>query len=202
MNQMDAKEQLQRQMRLIDGACRNYDAGLHEAALHVAVAIRVLIHETAQSHSLISQLSLRNSAKLLSTFPEIKLEENLPGNVLTATIMFGGPLGPNGVKPELGSSPNKHYLSVDEWWNEVVHEFRQRYSRKDIILSAANQDGGAHADPNPNQKTEGLRESVGTLTTITPQGTRRLELTNSHFHLIRQFGFEILNSTDLCAAAN
>ncbi len=188
-------------MRLIGGSCRNYDDGLHESALHIAVSIRVLIHETALSNSLVNQLSLRSSVKLLSTFPEIKPEKNLPNNVLTATIMFGGPLGPYGVEPELGNSAYQHYLSVDDWWNEVVHEFRQKYSRKDIILSASNQDGGAHVDPNPSAKTAGLRESVGTLTTFTPHGERKLELTNSHFHL-RQFGFEILNSPDLSNAAH
>lgn len=200
---MTPKEHLQRQLRLIDTACRNYDVGLHESALQIAVAVRVLIHKTGLSNALLNQLSLRNSIKLLSTFPVIEPDKNLPSNVLTATITFGGPLGPDGVKPDLGGSPYEHhYLSVDDWWNEVVHEFRQKYSRKDIVLLAANEDGGAHVDPNPNAKVANLRESVGTLTTITAGGEQKLELTNSHFHLIRQFGYEILNSPDLSAATH
>ena len=194
---MATKEQLQTQFRLIEGACRNYDGGLHEAALHIAVALRVLIHETSKSHSLLGQLSLRNSVKLLSTFLELKVENDTPKNVLTETITFGVGIGPFGFQPSLGNSPDKHYLSVDGWWNEVIHEFRQRFSRADIILAAANQDGGAHVEPDPNQTTILLRGSLGTLTTITSCGTQRRELTNPHFSLIRQFGFEILNSPDL-----
>jgi hypothetical protein len=194
---MATNEQLQTQLRLIESACRNYDTGLQEAALHIAVALRVLIHETSKSHSLLGQLALRYSVKLLSTFPELKIENDTSDNVLTETITFGVGIGPFGFQPPLGNSPDKHYLLVDGWWNEIVHEFRQRFSRGDIILTAANQDGGAHIAPNPRQKTILLRGSLGTLTTTTSRGTQRRELTNPHFSLIRQFGFEILNSPDL-----
>ncbi|MGH7990876.1 MAG: hypothetical protein ACREDS_11900, partial [Limisphaerales bacterium] len=100
----------------------------------------------------------------------------------------------------LGNSPYKNYLPVEEWWNEIVHEVNRRFSRRDIILAAANQDGGAHIDPHPNDETKLLRASVGTLTTTTSRGTQKIELTNPHFHVIRQFGFEILNSPDLSAS--
>jgi hypothetical protein len=194
---MATNEQLQIQLRLIESACRNYDAGLHEAALHIAVALRVLIHETSNSHSLFGQLALRNSVKLLSTIPKFESEIKTTDNPITETFMFGVGIGPFGFAPHLGNSPYKHYLLVEEWWNEIVHEFRQIFSRGDIILAAANQDGGAHIDPNPNQKTILLRDSIGTLTTTTSLGTQKRELTNPHFSLIRQFGFEILNSPDL-----
>lgn len=196
---MAAKEQLQTQLRLIESACGSYDGGLHEAALHIAVALRVLIHETPKSHSLLGQLGSRNSLKLLSTFPELKIEPARADGVLAETITFGVGIGPFGFQPSLGNSSDKHYLSVDAWWNEVIHEFRQRFSRADIILAAANQDGGAHVAPNPAQKTVLLRGSLGTLTTTTSRGTEKRELTNPHFSLIRQFGFEILNSPDLRA---
>jgi hypothetical protein len=194
---MATNEQLQTQLQLIESSCRNYDTGLHEAALQVAVALRVLIHETQNSRSLLGQLGLRNTARLLSTFQELKIENDTSDNVLTETITFGVGIGPFGFQPSLGNSPDKHYLSVDGWWNEVIHEARQRFSRADIILAAANQDGGAHIDPNPHKKTILLRESLGTLTTTTSRGTQKRELTNPHFSLIRQFGFEILNSPSL-----
>lgn len=199
---MATKEQLQTQLRLIDNSCRNYDAGSHEAALHIAVALRVLIHEKApNSHSLLDQLALRNSVKLLSTFPKLEPEPKAANGVLTETFMFGVGIGPFGFTPHLGNSPDRNYLSVEEWLNEIVHVVRQRFSRRDIIMAAADQDGGAHVDPNPKNETILLRASVGTLTTITSHGTQRRELTNPHYSLIRQFGFEILNSPDLSASA-
>ena len=194
---MATKEQLQTQFRLIESTCRSYDDGLHEAALQIAVALRVLIHETSQSHSLLGQLSLRDSVKLLSTIPKLEPATKVTGNVLTETITFGVGVGPFGFAPDLGNSPYKSYVSVEEWWSEVVHEFRQKFSRRDIILAAANQDGGAHIDPNPSQKTILLRGSLGTLTTIAKHGTEKRGLTNPNFPLIRQFGFEVLNSPDL-----
>jgi hypothetical protein len=195
---MVTREQLQTQLRLIDNSCRNYDAGSHEAALHIAVALRVLIHEKLpNSHSLLGQLALRNSAKLLSTFSKLEPEPEAVAGVLTETIMFGVGIGPFGFVPPLGNSPDKKYLSIEEWWNEVIYMAGQRFSRRDIVMAAADQDGGAHVDPNPKKETILLRASVGTLTTTTKYGTQRRELTNPHYSLIRQFGFEILNSPDL-----
>jgi hypothetical protein len=198
---MATKEQLQTQFRLIESACRSYDDGLQEAALQIAVALRVLIHETSQSHSLLGQLSLRDSVKLLSTIPELEPAAKVANNVLTETITFGVGIGPFGFAPDLESPPYKNYISVEDWWSQVVHEFRQKFSRKDIVLKAANEDGGAHIKPNPSQKTVLLRGSLGTLTTITSRGTLKRELRNAHFPLIRQFAFEVLNSPDLVARA-
>ena len=55
-------------------------------------------------------------------------------------------------------------MPVNEWWNEVVMVQDNSFSRKDIILATANQDGGAHVDPSPTAKTAELREGVGSMT--------------------------------------
>ena len=42
-----------------------------------------------------------------------------------------------------------HFAPVREWWtNPVMRDFEGRFfSRADLVLSVANQDGGAHVDP-------------------------------------------------------
>jgi hypothetical protein len=130
----------------------------------------------------------------LSTFPEYEPQEGV------VAIYFGGRLSHHGVAPALDESQHRGSLSVDDWWQQVVHVYNcECFSRRDVVLAAANQDGGAHADPNPSHKTKQLRTGVGRLVTMMSNGTTSiLELDNTHFHLIRQFGYEVLHSPDLC----
>jgi hypothetical protein len=51
-----------------------------------------------------------------------------------------------GLKPALDNGRYRSVLTVDCWWREVVHIFNDVYSRRDIVPSAANQDGGAPPD--------------------------------------------------------
>lgn len=192
---MDAKEQLRRQLLFIELSCRGYDSGIHEESLRIAVALRVLFHHTPKSHSLIEQLGVRSSLQLLSTFRERESDETERGLV----ISFGGILSYLGVTPELGSSPHRRSLPLADWWSEIVHTFNGHFSRRDVILNAANQDGGAHVAPNPSHAITELRTGVGTLRVTTDEGTTVQNLNNSHYHLLRQFGYEVLNSPDFLA---
>jgi hypothetical protein len=86
----------------------------------------------------------------------------------------------------------------NKWFTWSINE----YSRRDVVLSAANEDGGAHVDPKPSEKTKNLQLGIGTLTRTTAEGdTATLNLDNAHFWLVRQFGYEILHSPALIEAA-
>ena len=41
------------------------------------------------------------------------------------------------------------FVPFDRWWNEVVISIPERFdlTRKDLVLTMANQDGGVHVDP-------------------------------------------------------
>jgi len=70
-------------------------------------------------------------------------------------------------------------------------------SRKDIILAAANQDGGAHVDAKPGKEAQELISGVGTHTIRIGGMEKKTVLDNHHFYLIRQFTCEVLNSPDV-----
>ena len=197
MNEVDAKEQLRRQLLFIESSCCGYDSGIHEEALRIAVSLRVLFHHTGNSHSLIEQLGVKSSLHLLSTFCERKPNEAKQG----LAVSIGGIISEAGVSPELGLSQHERLLPFATWWREIVHTFNTDLSRKDIILSAANQDGGAHVDPTPSPHTKELRAGVGMIRYTTDKGTIVRPLSNAHFHLLRQFGYEILNSPELTSQA-
>ena len=192
-DQPDATEQLRRQLLFIQWSCDGYDSGHHEEALRIAVSLRVLFHHTNKSHALIKQLDGSFSLHLLSTFRERDPNEAEQG----LAVDIGGIITQDGVTPELGQSRNRRLTPFAVWWSEIVHTFETDFSRKDIVLSAANKDGGAHVDPAPSSCTNKLRAGVGTVRWTTEKGTFVRPLLNAHFYLLRQFGYEVLNSPEL-----
>jgi hypothetical protein len=108
-------------------------------------------------------------------------------------------LTPEGLKPPLGNAERKEFLSVDKWWNECVYCWEMPLTRKDMVLAGANQDGGAHVDANPDKKTRSLIKSMGSVKAHFE--APEIPLNNQHFHFLRQFGYEVLNSPDLARAA-
>jgi hypothetical protein len=146
----------------------------------------------------LSQLGLRQSIQLLSTFPPHT--SGTQGIVLA--MSFGGlRLSSAGLEPALDRAAYRGFLTVDDWWQQVVHIINYQYSRRDIVLRATNEDGGAHVDPSPSEETKNLQLGIGTLTATSAEGhTTTLNLDNAHFWLIRQFGYEILHSPTLIEA--
>lgn len=71
------------------------------------------------------------------------------------------------------------------------------FTRKDIVLSAANQDGGSHVDEFPFGRTKELREGLARVMSVKVNGIEVNDLDNHHFPLIRQFTHEILLCDEL-----
>ncbi|MBU1215656.1 MAG: hypothetical protein KKF58_06795 [Gammaproteobacteria bacterium] len=102
-----------------------------------------------------------------------------------------------GVQPPLGKGSTPKAVTCDSWWNEIVLAQSQRFSRRDVVLSSANQDGGAHVDVTPNKKTIELKDGIGTFTRTVGNTSVSEELTDHHFPMLRQLGYEVLNSPEL-----
>ena len=192
---MSFEKQLKRQIEFIDRSCSLYDQGYKDEAIRIAVAVRVILHDTNASTSLLTHLCKKDSVKILSTIyvvPAPNLED------CTFCISIPLWLSTAGINPPLGKADRRDLLRVDDWWQETVIAQNTRSTRKDIILGAANQDGGAHVDANPNAKTKELKEGVGTLTIRRGDVVVSVQkLTDHHLPMLRQIGFEILNSPDI-----
>jgi len=152
----------------------------------------VLFHQTKFSEALLQQMKVRETISILSTFSEMN---RLSSEGFKRYVLFPGELSLDGLRPCLGRGDIQRFVTASDWWNEIV--LGNDLSRKDVTLSAANQDGGAHVDPTPNEKTMFLKQGSGTLTTISSKGVFKKELLDSHLYLLRQFGYEILNSPAL-----
>lgn len=65
----------------------------------------------------------------------------------------------DGLEPNLASGYSNP-LSVDDWWNQLVLvSHPNQFTRRSIVLGAANMDGGAHVDLNLTKEYRALMVS-------------------------------------------
>lgn len=187
--------QLQRQLGFLKRSCDAFDAGQQDEGLRIAVSLRVLFHDTQKSTSLLTHLGIRSTAKVLTTFEPGYSEDKQTGVISVAVPFWVDSTGAR--TPPLADGERHEFILATEWWDEIVMATSHKFSRQDIVMAAANQDGGAHVDASPDAKTRSLVQGVGTYTRISPQGPEKRELDNHHFFLLRQFAYEVLMSPDI-----
>lgn len=199
------QQELKKQLGFLRRSCRSYDDGEVEEAIRIAVPIRTLIHDTRNSTSLLTHLNAKG----------IKLWSSVHRNVTEKTVSYqgmglhtywnygnraGGSYGPS-----FDEGPVMLLLPVSEWWNQIVYVFSwraeddptgeiqvTRLSRRDIVLTATNKDGGAHVDEKLTPAYEMLAEdgAVGSF----GWGDQTIPITKAHLVTLRQIGYEVLRS--------
>ena len=134
-----------------------FDSGEINMALPMATQVRVLVHQTQHSISLLNQLDLEKKFKVWPSPNSSFCPENLlpSWNLLMMSIGTEGssymPLGSKGVFNQRRASSGKVtleiFLPVELWWQQIVFSQQTEYiSRRDIVLFIANKDGGSHVD--------------------------------------------------------
>jgi hypothetical protein len=192
----DFKIHLRRQLSFLKRSCNAYDAGEHDEAIRIATVIRIIMHQTSNSTSLLKHLNA-TTINLLTTVQDIS-----KNTILAAMSMSGLTIGPDGVEhyPNLGDSSYKAQVPTSKWWSQiVVVSGSLKLTRMKIVLSAVNKDGGAHVDANLDSDYEQLSAAgFSGLVTGSRGGNEYSEkLEGSHTICLRQMGYELLNSPDL-----
>jgi hypothetical protein len=199
---VDFKAQLRKQLGFLWRSCDAYDRGHTDEAVRIAAVIRVLIHDTPKSTSLLNHLGALH-INLCSTVSNLdhstsvflsgmgRLRITSTGSTWTAAI---------------DCSAIDRQVPLPDWWNQVVYILGTvRAKRKDLVLGAANKDGGAHVDSS-------LSEEYETLMTTGERGWFHYSPTgdpntfkpvmDTHLIYIRQMGFELLQSPELLDLAS
>ncbi|MGB4361820.1 MAG: hypothetical protein WBJ19_15525 [Rhodoferax sp.] len=125
----------------------------------MSTAVRVLLHQSRTSLSLLQQLGLR-SGRYFSVAPPIN-----PRNLLSECNLVIMQIGPEGAGylPQLDSTLiGKKQRPFPEWWSGPVAKAqnKQTMSRMDIVVAVAGMDGGAHVDPALTPLYERFRSGV------------------------------------------
>lgn len=139
------------QMGFMERSAKCFDDGAQSEAARLATSIRVLVHDTKRSRSLLSQLEVKDRLRYASLGNIV--EE--PG--LTALLMTG-PLIVMQVNSLEPGEPTFTYAPVDagepsrlvpftEWWEApALIAGEHAYTRCDLVLTLAHKVGGAHVD--------------------------------------------------------
>jgi SEC-C motif len=145
----DLEQHFEEQLRFLSRSAEAYDAGFTDEAKRLAVTIRILVHDTRSSTSLLTQLNQKKRLFYDTSVPD-EAGNLVPYGALTqiaaglesATYLpfLDGPL-PRGVQPR--------HVEFEPWWMApIIRTVNEDiFSRRDLVLSMADQDGGAHIDP-------------------------------------------------------
>lgn len=197
----DFRVHLEEQLDFLRASCDAFDAGREHEAKRLATTLRLVVHDTGRSTSLLTHLGVKDRLGFVDTAPP----DPPPPPVITLSFglavieMVLDPLdGDVRYIPAL-RSPDDHRAHPPacfyDWWTSVVLRDQRgnRFSRKDLVLALANQDGGAHIDATLKQSYAELKRSnsVGF-----SQGGDR-PISNSIVHAsVRQIAFEMLRTIE------
>ncbi len=195
----DLSAHLKRQLIFLRNSVAAYDNGCVEEAIRIGVVVRVLCHDTQSSVSLFKRMGQKATLRLVTTAKTLSndLLADTDFGELMAGMTFGHTLEYDQV-PE--DSPA---ILCPDWWEQPVFiRDKTAYTRKDVVLSAANKDGGAHID-NPDAKLRAFQEGFWIRTVTHADGTKRTEpLADNHFRMLRRFAEELLSSKELLHLAD
>lgn len=147
---------LAEQIEFLKLSTHSYDNGFQSESKRLAVTARVLLHDTASSTSLLNMLSMKTIKFYDTSAPHD--ESNLMSH--SSLTQMGMRKGKAHVLPTLDGGPFQRHINFDPWWNGIVFvdKDKNEFSRKDIVLSLANKEGGAHVDKNLDDAYVNLRK--------------------------------------------
>ena len=141
---------LKDQIEFMKASANSYDNGSEGEAKRLAVVIRVLVHDTMNSTSLLTLLS-KKDILFYDSAAVYDPRNLLPSNCLT--MMKLSPSGAEYVAPLDNLSPSRNKdkkVGFDRWWKRTIiykDNTNNIFTRKDLVLTVANKEGGTHIDP-------------------------------------------------------
>jgi hypothetical protein len=183
LSQKELEVHLKEQISFLEASANSFDTGMEEEAKRLAVTIRILVHETPLSHSLLVQMG--KNLKFLDTSSDLDSNNILAHGGLITILTEPHQIRYVAMLDKLPSNKAK-MIDFDSWWNKPVFVDRRgrKLTRKDLILTAANQDGGAHVDPSLDETYANL--SRNGLDLIVDHGTGAKVLDKPERAAIRQ----------------
>lgn len=172
--QREHLDHLVEQLSFLDASCDAYDAGVRAEAKRLATTVRVLVHDTTMSKSLLMHLEAKEKMRWADGIVHEHLKELIKyqdegqaiATCLLTTIKMGAGFLENHdlVKyvPIFEIQPlGERWAPFDYWWTttRLSDSSFQGMSRKQIVLWIANKDGGAHIDELPAQYADISRNS-------------------------------------------
>ena len=171
----ELEELLRRHYNLLKSSADAVDSGNEDEALHLALGVRVLVHDW-QGRSLLGQLGLLKRIRFVDTAlrkPAHALAM-WPQGLVMVRVAFGGDQVSGFAPPLDDLSPERVQPGArfSEWWSERVVGLQtgDRAARRDVVLGMANYEG-AHVDGAISREYNALLRDTGGFTFTSPDGS-------------------------------
>lgn len=188
----DLNRQLSEQIDFLQTSANRYDQGHTIEAKRMAVTLRILLHDTKNCKSLLGQLNKKGIQ-----FHDTTIEDM--SNVTTSycgLVMVSIGSGRTKYIAMLDDVPCKKMVDFDTWWNAIIFRDLEGHqiSRKNLVVTMANQDGGAHVDPSINEEYSRLSKgkSLGRMYSV--DGKKWFDMLSADLASVRQIAHEVLKS--------
>lgn len=182
----DYLDELNDQLRSLELLTHAYDRGDTGHYRQMSNCLRLFFHTKGRTKSLLNRLTA-NTISMYDSSTPFK-----PDNLIShfGLVCIGFANGNKTYKPKCQLPPNPFnpgkWVAFVDWWNNTVYtDYRKgTLTRRDLILSTCEQDGGTHSD-------ESLTDEAYVRLTRNPDGD--IILGNIHT-FIRQISFETTES--------
>lgn len=134
-----------------------YDNGKFQAIRRASASLRILFYDSGNSHSILNQIYDKNKFHLLNDFVIPPKWHTYFGDVLfvelPGTILNPGDIYTTFLPSYDIATKKVPLISFEDWWNGTIFTTNTQknsgtsLTRRELILTMANQDGGAHVDP-------------------------------------------------------
>lgn len=197
----ELKSHLREQIEFLKRSSQAYDEGCTSEAKRLTLPLRILLHDTHNSPSLLTLLK-RNEILFYDTSLDYDPNNLEPtrGSIMTKiTITKTGQNSAEFSPPLDDGPPTRHRkgkISFEKWWNKIVFVDIKgnKLTRKNLVLAVANKDGGAHVD---HELDKGYADMTrfGSLGSVFVQdGNKRHFATHPELAGVRQISHEVLKS--------
>jgi len=188
---------LQENLGFLNASAAAFDLGHTGEAKRLAVTIRVLLHDTRNSKSLLGLLKLKTNTGYYDSSADLN-----PKNLMSHHGLVGLKLGSGSgsyfapLQEQMPGHTNK-YVLFPAWWNKIIIKYSNNntVTRRDLVLSLANKDGGAHVDPDLDTAYADLtrNNSVGW---VFSNGTNSTPIDEVELFSVRQIAYEVITSVE------
>lgn len=194
LTQEELAKHLAEQIGFLQSSAKLYDLGNEAEAKRMAVGLRVLLHDTRTSSSLLGQIHLKKRMQFISTAQKYD-----PTNLLSQQCLLMLRLNGNTAQyvPLFENNDRYRLLSFPDWSSEIVFSDQKKnlYRRKQVLKLLANQDGGAHVDPELDDDLAAMKKNDLTGWVITRADGSTAPFDNDAVYAtMRQMTFEVLQS--------
>lgn len=201
----DPVQKLGVQLGFLQRSCRDFDLGCLDEGVRVAAILRTLFRDTFKRDGSPMTVSVLTHIANIG-IPELRIVSSVEpidqdllmsvGNLSKTRARVENGAGVAWCEPLLEQSGEwNHLVSRQAWWKQDIYLLPGlRITRENLVLAAAEQDGGVHVDAEVSASYQSVRDGVWE---FGGAGLPFAAVADQHLCDLRQLGHELLSSPDL-----